>query len=405
MRRVDSGQLDEAGNPLYVQRPVIESVQLPVDYRGLKASVKPLLEETLRPMSIAQEQSSTGIKALRNILDAPDFVPASVADQDLGALKGIMRESPQSRSVAQAKFAADQLSRAVDAAVERAGPDAVEALRAGREATTAKYRTQDFQRNIGFRNVGTSQAEPGSAVDLVSKLTRDGDRSIALLRSVQEHTPEHVPALAQAVTQQLIDSATAEAGTAKPGAALTKWQKMGDQTKSILYRDPKQIQNLTDWFTLSKRLAENPNPSGSAQVLAFVKGVGLMLTAPHVGVPLALGSRSLARVLFNSRGSRLLATAARMPAAGPAAAAIGEQLVKAAGGVDAIKADSAAAAPAPAASADTVVTVPGQPKTSGAFGAPAAPSAPAAPAPGDQVLNQLFDKPAARNALAPKPKK
>ncbi len=329
-KRVEAG-LDEGGNPQFKTVPVTEDVQLPVDYRPLKAAVKPLLEETLRPMSIAQEQSSTGIKAMRNILDAPDFVSASTADQDLGALKGIMRDSPQSRSVGQAKFAADKLSAAVDEAAKRAGPDAVAALQQGREATVNKYDAQDFQRAIGFKDVGTGSVAPGEPVALVNKLTRPGDRSVNLLRSVAEQTPEHLPALAQAVTQGLLDKVTAEAGMGKPTTALTEWNKVGPQTKSILFQQPAKIQNLTDFFTLAKKLSENPNPSGSGTMLAMVKGAGLVITSPVTGIPILLGAKPLARMLFTPTGSRNLIAGLKMPAGSSAGGVLAAQILKQAG--------------------------------------------------------------------------
>lgn len=320
---------DENGNVTTKTEPVLETVQLPVDYRPLKAAVKPLLAEVLKPMSIAQEESSTGIKALRNILDAPDFVSASTADQDLGALKGIMRDSAQSRSVGQAKFAADRLSRAVDEAANRAGPDAVAALEQGRAATVAKYKVQDFQKDLGFTDVGTGRSTPGEAVPLVDKIIRDEDRSIGLLRQVAEHAPEHVPALAQAKLQQLIEAGTRDAGMDAPKAALRKWINLGAETKQILYGD--RAQPITDWFTLNKRLADNPNPSGSGSLLAMVKGVGLVLTQPHIGVPVMLGAKPLARMLFNPAESRLMMAAIKTPATAPGASILARQVLAAAG--------------------------------------------------------------------------
>lgn len=325
---VDGG-LDENGNPTQKRVPVMEDVQLPVDYRGLKAAVKPLLADVLRPMSIAQEQSSTGIKAMRNIVDSPDFVPASVADQDLGALKGIMRESPQSRSVAQAKFAADILSKQVDAAVERAGPDAVAALKQGRDSTVNKYAAQDFQKQLGFTDVGTSRATPGSAVDLVNNLTRPGDRSIDLLRAVKENTPEHLPALAQATVQGLIEQGSRDAGMDAPKATLRKVLNMGDQTKQILFGD--RAQAIENWFTLNKRLADDANPSGSGKVLAALKLGGLVISSPLTGVPILVGAKPLARMLFEPTATRNLIAAMKTPASSPGAGLLARDILKAAG--------------------------------------------------------------------------
>lgn len=326
-KQVENG-IDEQGNPAYKTVPVMQDIQLPVDYRQMKAAVKPLLAETLKPMSIAQEQSSTGIKALRNIMDAPDFVSASTADQDLGALKGIMRESPQSRSVGQAKFAADLLSKQVDAAAMRAGPEAVAALRQGRDATIAKYGAQDFQKSIGFKGVGTGQLEPGSAVDLVNSLTSDGDRKISLLRAVEQHAPDHLPMIAQAKVQSLLEKATAEAGQAKPGTALTEFNKQGPETQRILYGD--RAPALKNFFTLQKRIADNPNPSGSGQLIATMKGAGLMLAHPLAAAPVILSARTLSRMLFNPTEARNLIAGFHTAPGSPGAALLSKNIAAAA---------------------------------------------------------------------------
>lgn len=346
-KQVDAG-LDEAGNPVYKTVPKMEDVQLPVDYRGIKAAVKPLLEETRRGMSITQRESSTGIAAMQAILDAPDVVSASTADQDLGAMKGILRDSGQARSVGQVKFAADLLSKQVDAAAMRAGTDAVAALKAGRESTVSKYQTQDLQDSLGFKNVGTGSVDAGSGVDLVNKLTAPKDKNLRLLQQVAAAAPDHIPAIAQTVVKGLLDKAQAEAGMAKPQTSLSALNNLGPQTKATLFGD--RAQPIQDFFTLAKKMGENPNPSGSGSLLAMIKGVGLVLTQPHIGVPLVIGAKPLARMLFNPEAGRNLIAGLNTSAASPAAGLLAKSILKAA--PEAVPAPAAAApagAPAPAA--------------------------------------------------------
>ena len=361
--RVPDG-LDEDGNPAFKTVPKMEDVQLPVDYRGMKSAVKPLLEDQLRGMPQTQAESSTGIAVMKAIASSPDFVPASVADRDLGAMKGILRDSGQSTSVGQVKVAADLLSKQVDGAVARAGPDAVAALKQGRASTVAKYQEQSFQKALGFRDVGTNSVQPGSAVDMVNKLTAPGDRQINLLRQVAAQAPEHLPAIAQSVTQGLLDGVTAEAGMSKPQAALIAFNKLGPQTKATLFGN--RTQSLSDFFTLAKRTAENPNASGSGSLLAMVKGVGMVVTSPITAVPYILGAKPLARMLFNPAESRLMMTAMKMPAKSGAA---GDLLVKnilAAAGPDAVPAKPSGVS----TSAETLPSSGNGPAGSGAANAP-----------------------------------
>jgi hypothetical protein len=445
-RRVATGDLDGGGAPIYKTEPVVEDIQLPVDRRPAQLALKPVLARMLRLMPVAQEQSSVGIKALRNIVEGPAFESASITDEDLGAIKSIVRDSGDAKTVGLAKMAVDQLSRAIDSAAERAGPDAVAALKKGRASTVAKYGAIDFQKDIGFQNAGMYGATPGEPVGLANSLLKPGDRSINLLRNVAEqtpahvatiadglahdlvqqvrsgdaagalekwrgygdatkkilypepeapagggapppskaaalgsyleraaelervkgslpksdalvstvvsggergtntlrtiaaHAPEHIPALAQRVVQDLIDTGTAEAGMSKPQSVLRKWTDIGDEKKDILFRDPypntgagPRVQRLTDFFTLMKKLGENPNPSGSGAMLAMVKGIGLVLTAPHIGIPVLLGSRAAARMLFNPESSRWMMQALKMPATAKGAPILARQIIQAAG--------------------------------------------------------------------------
>jgi hypothetical protein len=452
-RRVDTGTIDETGNPIFKSVPVMQDIQLPVDRLPAQQALRPIRDRLERGMPLTQQQSSVGLKALNNIVDGPRFESASITDEDLGAIKAIARDSSSESSRGLAKLAVQQLSKAVDQAAQRAGPDAVAALQAGRASTVARYGAQDFQSALGFTDVGSSAPKPGSAVDLTSRLLTDGDRKIDLLRAVQRNAPQHIPGLAQiaakgftdqvaggaadqavsgfgamgdatkkilfpdapvapggasgpsmvqrlggyfdrgqalqaaksslppadslvskvtqagdksvdalraiaahspelmpglaqSVTQGLIDSATAEAGMAKPGGALRKFIDMGPVTKQILYQDAyptapdtsggptvlSKAERVQSLLTLLKKSAENPNPSGSGPMLSLVKGAGLVLFAPWKGVPLLLGSRSVAKMLFNPAESRLMMTAIKMPRnSGAAGELLAKQIVSAAG--------------------------------------------------------------------------
>jgi hypothetical protein len=116
----------------------------------------------LRLMPIAQEQSSVGIKALRNIVEGPAFESASITDEDLGAIKGIIRDSGDAKTVGLAKLAVEQLGKAVDKAAERAGPEAVAALKKG-----ASLRSRSMARST-FRSASVTRTPAAMARGLVN---------------------------------------------------------------------------------------------------------------------------------------------------------------------------------------------------------------------------------------------
>jgi hypothetical protein len=320
-KRVDSGLVDDNGSPIFKTAPVLEDIQLPVDLRPVKAALQPIYDRMMRQMPVAQQQASAGLKALDNIINGRDYESASITDENLGAIKQVARDTTSPIGQGLAKAAVKQLDQAVRSTVARAGPDATAALEQGRASTIAKYGAQDVKDSL-----------PTEPAQVVAKLTAPGDRSINLLRSVAEQAPEQVPALRQSLVQGLLDQTTADAGMARTQGPLAAWNKLGPETKSVLFDNPQQAQGVTNYLTLAKKIGENPNPSGSAQVLSFVKGVGLVVTAPHVGIPMLLGSRALTKMLFNPRNAEALTLGLKTPAAsGAAGAALGDQIIKAAG--------------------------------------------------------------------------
>lgn len=73
--------LDEAGKPRY------EEIALPVDHRDMKQALKPIELEYQRVLTPAEQRANPTLHAIRQILNGPDFLPASKAELNLGALK------------------------------------------------------------------------------------------------------------------------------------------------------------------------------------------------------------------------------------------------------------------------------------------------------------------------------
>lgn len=228
-------------------RVTTQTVAYPVDTAALKPVLKPLLAKILELMPLAQEQQSVGIKALRNIIEGPDVMPLTQADQNLSAIKKLVRDS-QNPGVA--KIALAKLHGAVDVAAATGGPEIVEALQRGREATKAAHATQDVIDTLP----GGHRQEP---VAVTRQATASGDTKIEFLRELKREVPEHIPAIARARLEDLI--------AMSPDKAAAEWNKLGPSTRAILFPDMGHAQALDHFFRLNKALAFNVNPSGSGR--------------------------------------------------------------------------------------------------------------------------------------------
>jgi hypothetical protein len=107
--------------------------------------------------------------------------------------------------------------------------------------------------------------------------------------------------------------ATAEGGFGRAQGLLADWQRLGPQTKQLLFRDAAHVKDLDNFFLLAKKLAENPNPSGTALTLAKGGELTALVTAPGAGLTYTLGAPLVAKLLLDPRATRLLMQGLRLP--------------------------------------------------------------------------------------------
>jgi hypothetical protein len=293
--------------------PVYEDIALPVDTTAVKSALAPILEEMKRTMPEAQRQASPGLQALSNIVNGPDFVSASVADRNLSALKGIERgaDSKYLRNVSQGLAAktVSELSDAVDAAVARGGPKATGALQRGRAATKLKYDVAGVLDNV--------REEP---VQAFNQMVYSKDAGINQLRDVATHAPSKMPEVGQAFLNDMFDASTSDGGFERAAANWSKWEKLGPETKKVLFKDPQYIQDLNDFFLLAKKRAGNPNPSGTA----LVGQTGVMAGAA-ISHPIAVGTSimslaTMSKILHSPRAVSLMVDGLKVSGKVPVAA-------------------------------------------------------------------------------------
>jgi hypothetical protein len=175
-----------------------------------------------------------------------------------------------------------------------AGDEAVGSLMLGRRATVAKYQSADVLKQIA--------KEPVQAFD---QATWSRDAGVNRLKQYAREAPDQMREIGRAYLEQLFDHAT-KPENAKPGSALNSWTNLGPETKRILFGSDAMIKNLDNFMLLVKKVAENPNPSGSGvQALVGAQGASLVIS-PIKGVAVQLAGWQLSKLLHSPKGAKLL---------------------------------------------------------------------------------------------------
>jgi hypothetical protein len=290
-------------------------MKLPVDLRPAKAALQPLYEQLLRQKELTGlllGAKARTLSALDTLMTAGDHAPLSQVDAALSDLKGLARaDIPELRTAGEgvAGKAVRELDAQVRAAAEKAGPDVLGALERGRAATRAKYVARDLLKSLGRKTEG---------VGVYRKATAPKDANVGLLRDLQRHAPESLPLVGRAFLEELLQKATAEGGFSRAQGLLADWQRLGAETKLLLFRDGAHVKDLDNFFLLAKKLAENPNPSGSA--LTVFKGTELaglgrevFTLDPGIGLGYTLTAPLVAKLLLSPKTTRLLLNGFRLP--------------------------------------------------------------------------------------------
>jgi len=295
--------------------PVMADMPLPVDLRDAKTALQPIYDRLKRESDLVplMGDKARALTALDRLVGGPDYAPLSVVDGALGDLKSMARaDIPELRSVGQgvAAGAVKRLDAIVRKTATDAGPDAIKALTDGRAATTSKYVVGDVLQSLAD--------EP---VAVFNRATWAKDAGIDKLRAVAQIAPDTMPQIGRAYLDDLLSKATAEGGFSRAQGLQASWQKLGPETKSVLFQDPGYIRDLDSFFLLAKKAAENPNPSGTAHTLLTAGQGGLMYTNPAIGISAQVGTAALSKFLHSPTGVSLLTKGMRMPLGNRAAAA------------------------------------------------------------------------------------
>ncbi len=311
----NTGVLNAQGKPITRTVNVTEDIPLPVDLRSAKTALQPVLDRMKRQMPVTQQQASTGLRALENLVNGPDYASASTVDADLSAIKGIAREasSPDLRNRSQGLAAQSitQLEKQVQAAVARGGPKALQALQRGRAATAQKYTVAD--------TLNALNDEPGR---VYSQALGTKDSNLARLREINRVAPQVMPKLGRAYLEDLLNTATSEGGFDRAQGLWSKWQNLGPGTKQLIFKNPALVADLNNFFLLAKKIATNPNPSGTGYVTSLGAQGGMLIWQPHIAVPVELSTAVVSKLLHSQAGVKALTQGMRIGVGNKTAAAL-----------------------------------------------------------------------------------
>lgn len=310
--------------------PNTSDVALPVNVATAKQMLQPVysrISESLKAVPEARRLSDPGYRVLARLMEGPDTIAASHAEEILGLLKGIGREAimpeVKTRSQGIAAIGVKVLQPAIDKALENSSMNAAEALHNGRTLWAEKEALADLKEKLG----GADQSHQVSAF---KKLTAPQDANFDTLRKVLDTAPEAAQSLRRGYLTNLFEKPMENGGFQNADKALAEWRKLGPQTKAAIF-EPGQAGNIDTFLKLAKRIGENPNPSGTGTVNALLK-FGLLVAHPGTGVPALFFGRKLASVLYTADGAKNLAA---LMVAGPASK-MGQRAVAALSAADVI---------------------------------------------------------------------
>ena len=289
------------------------NIPLAVDIAPTKAAMRPVYEaltaENKIVPFISGSHKGRALVALDRLMGAPDMAPLSIADAAASELKALARVDQTFRRTAGQGVAAQAVTNLEKAiretaaqATRQSGKPVTGWLMEGRAATINKVKIVQVLDKLAD--------EP---VRLFQQLTAGRDTAVGRLREVQRIAPSEMPKLGRAVLEGLFEKATAEGGFGRAQGILADWQRLGPQTKQMLFGSAQHVKDLDDFFMLARRFADNANPSNtSAQILRSAEGA-LLLTNPLKGVAVSGGAVLLSSLLHSPRVTRALVYGLRLP--------------------------------------------------------------------------------------------
>ncbi|MEY1555333.1 hypothetical protein AB3Y40_06825 [Yoonia sp. R2331] len=231
--------------------------------------------------------------------------------ESIGKMSGPLADRNQGRM----KEAYASLTADLDAAVQQAGPDAVQAW----NRANSYYRAGS-QRISDQLDRAISADSPERAFEAFAAMTRDrsgGANSTRLLRIKQSLGEDEWREVSGTIVERMgraTDGAqNADGDTFSPGTFLTNWNRMSDEAKRILLPNDvrSELHKLAEVAEASKTANAERNFSNTGGINAgLVLGYGVS-TAPTTTALIASGAVLTARSMTNTTFLRAMNRAAR----------------------------------------------------------------------------------------------
>jgi hypothetical protein len=268
-RDVPTGTYEDPNNP-GVFLPKSERMPMPVRIGDLRDQMGKIVDDFSLASGIARNETAA-YSVAKKFAEGDEFVPAPTAEKALSALKELAR-SGEGVGAGTAKMLIPKLQEMIDGSVKKyAGPDVMKSLQTARQSAAAEF--------------GVKWLE------------------------------------------NAFNKAEAEGGFGRAQGLWADWQRLSQADKTRIFRHPELAADVDKFLLGAKKLAENPNPSGSGYIAAIAGQAAFAVTNPATGIPYVLLSGALAKMLHSPAASRALTNGVRIsldqtaPAAAKAAAA------------------------------------------------------------------------------------
>jgi len=260
----ESALVDEFGQPL--KTDVTATFETPIDVTRSQKDLRPLYDEIAKLMPEAQRQNSPGFTALREIIEGKKVMDAETLDKNLGAIKALIRRAGKdflpSRSQGIAARVVGSLEKEVTDAYGKAGGGALAKLWQARRGVKDYHEVNEILASL--------PDEPGA---LYARLVQGSDKRLNLLKDLQQYAPKEVQQVGNTFMQGLVDKLTANGQIGRAEGVLADWNRLGPETKRILFGNQEQANQFHRFLITVQELNKMRNPSGTAKAMASLSSI------------------------------------------------------------------------------------------------------------------------------------
>jgi len=260
----ESPIVDEFGRP--VKTNVTATFETPIDITRSKKDLRPLYDDLSKLMPEAQRQNSPGYTALKEIIEGDKVMDAETLDKNLGAIKALIRRAGKdflpSRSQGIAAQVVGSLEKEVTDAYGKAGGGALAKLWQARRGVKDYHEVNEILASL--------PDEPGA---LYARLVQGSDKRLNLLKDLQQYAPKEVQQIGNTFIQGLVEKLTANGQIGRAEGVLADWNRLGPETKKILFGNQEQANMFHRFLLTVQELNKMRNPSGTAKATAALSSI------------------------------------------------------------------------------------------------------------------------------------